>query len=51
MKRTFTASITHEANWYIARCLEVDVVSQGETAEKTHANVGAGFTLSFTPPI
>jgi predicted RNase H-like HicB family nuclease len=28
-----TAAITHEPPWYVARCLEVEVTSQGETIE------------------
>jgi predicted RNase H-like HicB family nuclease len=33
MKRRFSASITQEGEWYVAQCLEVDVVSQGATEE------------------
>jgi predicted RNase H-like HicB family nuclease len=51
MKRTFTASITHEGDWYIAQCLEVDVASQGETAEKALANLGEALAHYFTPPV
>jgi predicted RNase H-like HicB family nuclease len=28
-----TAAITHEGPWYVARCLEVEVASQGKTVE------------------
>jgi predicted RNase H-like HicB family nuclease len=31
MKRTFTASIIQEDNWFVAQCLEIDVASQWET--------------------
>ena len=51
MKRTFTASITQEGDWYIAQCLEVDVASQGETAEEALANLGEAISLYFTPPV
>lgn len=51
MKRPFTASITHEGSWYIAQCLEVDVASQGETAEQALANLGEALALYFTPPL
>jgi predicted RNase H-like HicB family nuclease len=51
MKRTFTASITHEGDWFIAQCLEVDVASQGETAEEALANLGEALSLYFTPPV
>ena len=29
-----TAAITQEAGWFVARCLEVEVTSQGESLEK-----------------
>jgi predicted RNase H-like HicB family nuclease len=51
VKRTFTASITKEGDWYIAQCLEVDVASQGETAEAALANLGEALALYFTPPV
>ncbi len=35
----FTAVITKEENWYVDRCLELDVVSQGKTIEETQANL------------
>jgi predicted RNase H-like HicB family nuclease len=34
LKCTFAASITHEGDWYVAQCVEVDIVSQGETEEE-----------------
>lgn len=34
-----TAVVVHEAPWYVARCLEVEAVSQGETIEKALANL------------
>jgi predicted RNase H-like HicB family nuclease len=51
MKRTFTASITHAGDWYIAQCLEVDVAIQGETADEALANLGEALSLYFTPPV
>jgi predicted RNase H-like HicB family nuclease len=50
MKRTFTASIAREGDWYVAQCLEVDVASQGESAEDALANLGEALTLYFSPP-
>lgn len=29
----FTAAVTHEGKWYVARCLEIEVASQGESIE------------------
>ena len=51
MKRTFTASITREGDWYVAQCLEVDVVSQGETEEEALSNLREAIELHFTPPV
>ena len=30
----FTAAISHEGQWYVARGLQVEVTSQGETVEE-----------------
>jgi predicted RNase H-like HicB family nuclease len=51
MKRTFTASIAQEGDWYVAECVEVDVASQGETDEEAVANLGEALALHFTPPV
>ena len=42
-----TAAITHEASWYVARCLEIEVTSQGETAEKALDNLREALELYF----
>jgi predicted RNase H-like HicB family nuclease len=39
MSKTFTAVFTREGKWYVARCLELGVVSQGETIEEAKANI------------
>jgi predicted RNase H-like HicB family nuclease len=39
MTKKFTAVITKEENWYVAHCVELGVVSQGETIEKSKANL------------
>ncbi|HLL51093.1 MAG TPA: type II toxin-antitoxin system HicB family antitoxin [Thermomicrobiales bacterium] len=51
MKRTFTATIGHEGNWYVAQCLEVDLASQGETEEEALLNLREAIALHFTPPV
>ena len=51
MKRTFTASVTQEGEWYVAQCLEVDVASQGETEAEALANLREAISLHFTPPV
>lgn len=42
-----TAAITHEAPWYVARCLEVEVASQGETVEEALENLREALELYF----
>jgi predicted RNase H-like HicB family nuclease len=43
----FTAAVTHEDPWYVARCLDVEVASQGETAEEALANLKEALELYF----
>ncbi|MFG2111205.1 type II toxin-antitoxin system HicB family antitoxin [Streptomyces sp. NPDC048718] len=42
-----TAAITHEGAWYVARCLQVEVTSQGETIEESLDNLREALELSF----
>jgi len=42
-----TAAITHEPPWYVARCLEVEVASQGESVEEALANLHEALELYF----
>ena len=42
-----TAAITHEPPWYVARCLEVEVASQGESVEEALANLKEALELYF----
>ncbi len=42
-----TAAITHEPPWYVARCLEVEVTSQGETVDEALANLKEALELYF----
>lgn len=44
---TFTAAITHEGSWFVARCLEVEVTSQGESSESALANLKEALELYF----
>ena len=39
MSKRFTALITKEEKWYVAHCVELGVVSQGETIEAAQANL------------
>ena len=37
----------HEHPWYVARCLEVEVASQGETVEEALDNLREALELYF----
>ncbi|WP_194822230.1 type II toxin-antitoxin system HicB family antitoxin [Micromonospora sp. S-DT3-3-22] len=39
MVRTFTAAVHQEDDWYVARCLELDVASQGESVDEALVNL------------
>ena len=43
----FTGAVTHEPPWYVARCLEVEVASQGETVEEALENLREALELYF----
>ena len=42
-----TAAISHEGDWYVARCLEVEVTSQGETVDEARSNLAEALGLYF----
>jgi predicted RNase H-like HicB family nuclease len=46
----FTASVTREGRWFVAQCLEVDVVSQGRSERSALANLAKALELYFEPP-
>ena len=39
MQRTFTASVWREGEWYVAQAIEVDLASQGKSADEALANL------------
>jgi predicted RNase H-like HicB family nuclease len=43
----FTAAITHEGSLRVARCLEVEVTSQGESVDQALANLKEALELYF----
>ena len=51
MRRTFSASVWQEGEWFIAQCMEVDVASQGETEEGALENLREALEVHFTPPV
>ena len=42
-----TSAITREGSWYVARCLEIEVTSQGETLESAVSNLQEALELYF----
>jgi predicted RNase H-like HicB family nuclease len=47
VSRRFTAAIVKEGKWYVARSLEVEVTSQGQTVEEALANLKEALELYF----
>lgn len=43
----FTAAISREGAWYVARCLEVEVTSQGTDVDDALANLKEALELYF----
>jgi predicted RNase H-like HicB family nuclease len=43
----FTAAVTQEPPWYVARCLEIEVTSQGETIEEALRSLREALELYF----
>jgi predicted RNase H-like HicB family nuclease len=39
MHYTFTTTFTKEKRWYVARCVELGVVSQGKTIDEAKKNI------------
>jgi len=50
MKRSFSATVWREGDWFVSQCLDVDVASQGETEEEALANLREALELYFEPP-
>ena len=48
---TASVYVYKEGEWYVAQALEVDVASQGETADDALANLREALELHFEPPL
>jgi predicted RNase H-like HicB family nuclease len=42
-----TAAVTREGSWFVARCLDVEVTSQGASVEEALANLKEALELYF----
>jgi predicted RNase H-like HicB family nuclease len=51
MKKTFTASVWQEGEWYIAQCREVELASQGSSKDEALANLAEAIEAHFEPPV
>ena len=51
MKRLYSYSVTQEGELFVAQCLEVDIASQGESADEAVANLREAIQLHFEPPV
>jgi predicted RNase H-like HicB family nuclease len=50
MKRSFSATVWREGNWFVSQCLDIDVASQGANEEEALANLKEALELHFEPP-
>ena len=47
MSRSFTVAIQKEEEWFVAKCLENNVVSQGKTMEEATDNLSEALSLYY----
>jgi predicted RNase H-like HicB family nuclease len=47
MSKTFTAAIQQEENWFVAKCLENSVASQGKTMDEAVENLREAVSLYY----
>ena len=47
MSVKFTVVIQKEENWYVAKCLENNVASQGKTIEESMENLSEAISLYY----
>lgn len=47
MSVKFTVVIQKEENWYVAKCLENNVTSQGKTIEESMENLSEAISLYY----
>jgi len=47
MSRLFTVTVTREDDWFVAKCLENSVASQGKTIDEAMSNLREAVELFF----
>jgi predicted RNase H-like HicB family nuclease len=51
MKKTFTASVWKEDDWFVAHCNEFEIASQGESVPDALKNLREAIELHFEEPV
>ena len=51
MKRPFSATVGRESDWFVSQCLDVELASQGRSAEDALANLREAIELHYEPPM
>jgi len=47
MKQQFSASVWREGEWFVAKCMQVDVASQGATEDEALENLRDALELTL----
>jgi len=47
MSKIFTVSVQNDGGWYVAKCLENSVASQGKTIDEAIENLREALTLYY----
>jgi len=50
MKRSFSATVWREGEWFVSQCLELDIASQGATEDEALTNLREALELHFESP-
>lgn len=50
MTEAFNAVVFEERGWFVARCLEIDLASQGNTPEEAYENLKEAMRLHLQEP-
>ena len=47
MNKTFTVAVMRDGNWYVAKCIENNVASQGKTIDESINNLKEALELFY----
>lgn len=51
MKKQFTATVWQEEEWFVARCNEFEIASQGRSTDDALLNLKEAIELHFDQPV